>query len=407
MSGRRPQRRDRRPASAAPPNEDTDTLSELSSTRLNHRQHTSTSSGSVWDSPTRIQPQRPFGESYAQNPRGGGQSRFTSDDSLPRQFLSPVTTSPRLLREARSVYEPWGTPGQLSDRHDARSPQSYMPPRTFASPAPTSPGLAREIRAIHDQWGTPGPLPARNDAISPLSYGPPQTQELGVTRRALGQSQQEPSNLRGQGPTIPTTRHPLSPVEQFLPSQVSDARGQSSSRASYLRAQSSSPPRLPTRYAISPDIRLSPSQALDPRAQSRLPPTVPATRQTHTSSNESVLTQAATDYAAFVYGGRQDDGQILSYGVAPLSVSQEGPQLDDVLRSLLQSCTLPTYEELNGEHACCVCTEDYGSNLARGSELPIKLPCGHIIGQTCMLQWLAKDDTCPICRALMTESSKR
>ena len=74
----------------------------------------------------------------------------------------------------------------------------------------------------------------------------------------------------------------------------------------------------------------------------------------------------------------------------------------NVLKSLLNSCTQPTYEELKGDHSCYVCTEEYGANLERGAELPVKLPCGHIVGQTCLLRWLARRDACPLCRVQIT-----
>lgn len=40
-------------------------------------------------------------------------------------------------------------------------------------------------------------------------------------------------------------------------------------------------------------------------------------------------------------------------------------------------------------------------------ELPIRLPCGHVFGQICVIKWILRDwnghtPTCPICRAILT-----
>lgn len=56
------------------------------------------------------------------------------------------------------------------------------------------------------------------------------------------------------------------------------------------------------------------------------------------------------------------------------------------------------------ESACAVCCEHIGSVRADGSmEVRYKLPCSHMFGNLCILQWLqmSPQQDCPICRRRM------
>lgn len=49
-----------------------------------------------------------------------------------------------------------------------------------------------------------------------------------------------------------------------------------------------------------------------------------------------------------------------------------------------------------GYQDCPICQESYESN--EDSEVPVRLPCQHIFGRTCISKWLS-ENTCPLCRA--------
>ncbi|MCJ1455996.1 hypothetical protein MMC28_006353 [Mycoblastus sanguinarius] len=67
----------------------------------------------------------------------------------------------------------------------------------------------------------------------------------------------------------------------------------------------------------------------------------------------------------------------------------------------LQKCTTPKSSQLEDNVACQICYKPF---LTVGNaEIPIKLPCGHIFGVTCVLSWLGPlpqngPDACPLCR---------
>lgn len=48
---------------------------------------------------------------------------------------------------------------------------------------------------------------------------------------------------------------------------------------------------------------------------------------------------------------------------------------------------------------CSICLEYYSKPKTVDIERPVKLPCGHIIGNGCIRRWLdGGHDTCPVCR---------
>eukprot|EP01062_Namystynia_karyoxenos_P025250 TRINITY_DN19908_c0_g1_i1.p1 TRINITY_DN19908_c0_g1~~TRINITY_DN19908_c0_g1_i1.p1 ORF type:complete len:295 (+),score=88.79 TRINITY_DN19908_c0_g1_i1:69-887(+) len=54
--------------------------------------------------------------------------------------------------------------------------------------------------------------------------------------------------------------------------------------------------------------------------------------------------------------------------------------------------TIP-HDAKEGEYTCCVCQEDFEARTKAK-----KMPCGHLFHDDCLLSWLAKGHTCPICR---------
>ncbi len=69
-------------------------------------------------------------------------------------------------------------------------------------------------------------------------------------------------------------------------------------------------------------------------------------------------------------------------------------------KKLLEKFTIPTATELGDEASCSIC---HNSFLAGETpEIPVKLPCGHVFGMSCIVQWLSQIDsnydTCPVRR---------
>ena len=63
--------------------------------------------------------------------------------------------------------------------------------------------------------------------------------------------------------------------------------------------------------------------------------------------------------------------------------------------------TIPTEEDMKHDFVCHVCEEPYLS--IDNPEMAIKLMCGHVLGATCLLKWLAplsgqRQNSCPFCR---------
>ena len=48
----------------------------------------------------------------------------------------------------------------------------------------------------------------------------------------------------------------------------------------------------------------------------------------------------------------------------------------------------------NGNQQCVICLEDIDVDET-------ELPCGHVFHNQCLFEWLAQQDTCPICRATL------
>ena len=56
------------------------------------------------------------------------------------------------------------------------------------------------------------------------------------------------------------------------------------------------------------------------------------------------------------------------------------------------------------KQACDICYEPYGSILGTHAEMPTKLPCQHVIGRSCIGEWILPRDarpntSCPMCRS--------
>ena len=80
------------------------------------------------------------------------------------------------------------------------------------------------------------------------------------------------------------------------------------------------------------------------------------------------------------------------------------PQRATATRFIL---SLPIVNKANlpDEHKSChICMEDFKAQTANTLELPVRLPCSHILGTICMINWLSSNGDesprgCPMCRA--------
>eukprot|EP01012_Entosiphon_sulcatum_P019400 TRINITY_DN24268_c0_g1_i1.p1 TRINITY_DN24268_c0_g1~~TRINITY_DN24268_c0_g1_i1.p1 ORF type:complete len:226 (-),score=36.29 TRINITY_DN24268_c0_g1_i1:9-686(-) len=72
-----------------------------------------------------------------------------------------------------------------------------------------------------------------------------------------------------------------------------------------------------------------------------------------------------------------------------LSESMGPPPASREARSDLQVVTVSEHDT----QSCCVCQTEFGAR-ARAQ----KMPCGHLFHYECLLEWLEKHNTCPVCR---------
>jgi hypothetical protein len=60
--------------------------------------------------------------------------------------------------------------------------------------------------------------------------------------------------------------------------------------------------------------------------------------------------------------------------------------------------------ELTPDSECIICQEPYGTSVDGTVEIPVRLPCQHIVGNVCIDIWLSPTkeakNTCPYCRAV-------
>lgn len=74
--------------------------------------------------------------------------------------------------------------------------------------------------------------------------------------------------------------------------------------------------------------------------------------------------------------------------------------MESALTALQQRFSSPSNNENQGLDSCSICWTDYDQ-----ADRPIKLPCGHIFGEECILAWAqgttpsGRYNGCPICRA--------
>lgn len=83
------------------------------------------------------------------------------------------------------------------------------------------------------------------------------------------------------------------------------------------------------------------------------------------------------------------------------SATLRSPSTANPSLALLESLPVISISELPEEHNTChICKEAFENR--NDSELPVRLPCGHIFGKICISKWIS-NRTCPLCRAIFFE----
>lgn len=57
-----------------------------------------------------------------------------------------------------------------------------------------------------------------------------------------------------------------------------------------------------------------------------------------------------------------------------------------------------TLSELQKQSVCIICRENMCAKTHEGYEAPARLPCGHILHYACLMEWLERSTSCPMCR---------
>ena len=75
--------------------------------------------------------------------------------------------------------------------------------------------------------------------------------------------------------------------------------------------------------------------------------------------------------------------------------------------AFLKSLPLVSLKDLSEDNKdCLICLESY-SDPRKNSEVPVRLPCNHVMGKDCLQRWLRSSDsnsnnnTCPMCRTVL------
>ena len=139
--------------------------------------------------------------------------------------------------------------------------------------------------------------------------------------------------------------------------------------------------------------------------------TVPAASQPATSIFNAPLTAAIPPILWPKSGAATAPAAIKMPSAADSAASKLVKQLQaqiqplkqrTLLEGLISHFTIPDAEYLEDDIKCHVCLEPFLTGDS--PELPIKLPCKHVVGSVCILRWLGpqkaqlREKNCPICR---------
>ena len=85
--------------------------------------------------------------------------------------------------------------------------------------------------------------------------------------------------------------------------------------------------------------------------------------------------------------------------MAGLSIHSNNAQTSTATRFLASRPTLEICNLRENDQECHICIQPFMG--AEGNELPLKLPCNHVMGSACLTTWLENNNTCPICRTVL------
>ena len=136
--------------------------------------------------------------------------------------------------------------------------------------------------------------------------------------------------------------------------------------------------------------------ARDRRAEGRITSRrQPTSRQRAAQRELAAYNERARREAQEAANEQADSEELIEYEPETDVDRPEPSAEENKLYSALVSCNRPTLEELNGIRDCHICQQPFDP------EPPLYLPCGHVIGQTCLVHWWKERDPecrCPVCR---------
>ena len=87
---------------------------------------------------------------------------------------------------------------------------------------------------------------------------------------------------------------------------------------------------------------------------------------------------------------RQNNGQVENQTKPPTSKKA----IKELKRfKMSEKYTKKDTKSKNEKPSCCICIADIGIG-----DLTLMLPCGHLFHDPCVVGWLEKNNTCPVCR---------
>ena len=73
--------------------------------------------------------------------------------------------------------------------------------------------------------------------------------------------------------------------------------------------------------------------------------------------------------------------------------------LTEAARTFLDQLPDMSLNDLQSEARCDICFETFGRT--EDPESPTRLPCGHVLGKSCISQWVETSNSCPLCRHVL------
>ncbi|KAL3745898.1 hypothetical protein ACJRO7_014921 [Eucalyptus globulus] len=88
--------------------------------------------------------------------------------------------------------------------------------------------------------------------------------------------------------------------------------------------------------------------------------------------------------------------------IEDVSLGEYESDADQVTRGVLKS-TIEKLEQkscspCDGDECCCICLEKLN-----GAEKVVEIPCSHLFHNKCIVEWLKRNNSCPLCRCKVEE----